>query len=622
MSFNAETLPKFMNRAGKITILTAIAGFAVFILAFLFNAGTNELMNAEATSTASTTLTVLNTPPQWTVFAFEEFESSTTSPTNSGRQISWVGTATDSNDQPYFLIVCSSSATPTARAASSYATLGSMPPLCNATSSLWGVSASTTSGQPARVSTTTTELAPYAESNDWFAWVCDDDPVNPRCNNTASQGLSATNSSPFFVNRRPVFTSFLNNSPRDPGQVVTFSSTSSDPDIVGGDDTLVLHVCNQNDFNTTTRQCGPGGTIATTAPPVTDNATALYTLPSVIQDQAYNSFGFLVDEHGHTALGGAHGSNPTFTVNNVAPTVANGSIIINDGSNLSLTNPAGQTTGFTLEYVVSDANSCLTSASTSEVVRSVVSIYKQDVGSSTCNGSASSYNPNNCYPSGVATSTWNLSCTASSTTCGGPTDPTVTWNCTFPLWFLSDPTDASSPFATSSWLAAVAGVDDDNATGSLTVSSSTAEILSFPALSLITNEIAYGALEPGQAPGPLAATTTIRAVGNTGIDQILEGESMCITFAVGNECPFSATSTVAESQQRFATTSVAYASGVSLSSTTPFQLEINVPKTTSTSTFASGITYWGIQVPSSITLSGSYTGLNTFMVFASEPLEW
>jgi hypothetical protein len=619
MSYNVD-FPHLATSAGKITILTALAGVCVFVAVFLLGAGTNELRRVDATSTASTTLTVLNTPPQWDVFAYEEFESSTTSPTNSGRQISWVGTASDSNLQPYFLIVCSGPATPTARAASSYSTLGTQPPVCNPTSTLWAVSASTTSGAQARAATTTTE--DFVELNDWYAWVCDDDPVNPRCNNTVSRGLTATNSSPFHVNRRPVFSNFFNDSPRDPGQVVTFASTSSDPDVVGGDDTLVLHVCNLNDFNTTTAQCGPGGTIATTAPPVTDNATALYTLPSVIQDQAYNSFGFLVDQHGHSAAGGAQGSNPTFTVNNVAPTVANGSIIINNGSNIALTNPAGQTTGFPLAFTVSDANSCLTSASTSEVTNTIVALYKTDIGSSTCNGSAGSYNPNNCYPSGVATSTWNLTCTASSTSCTGPTDPTVNWTCTFPLWFLADPTDAPSPFATSSWSAAIAGVDDDNATGTLTVGTSTVDILSFPALSLITAEIPYGALEPGTNSGTLNASTTVRAVGNTGIDQILQGESMCTTFTISTECPTSATSTVAENNQRFGTSTIAYASGFALSSTTPFELEINIPKTTSTSTFASGLTYWGIAVPASITLAGSYTGLNTFSVFVSEPLQW
>lgn len=615
MSYNVDSLPKFVNTAGKITILTAVVGLGVFILAFLFNAGTNELMKAEATSTASTTLTVLNTPPQWTVLAFEETESSTNTPTNSGNQIAWTGTATDSNGQPYFLIVCSSSATPTARSNQS--------PYCNATSSLWAVSASTTSGTQARAATTTTEVSPYNETNVWYAWVCDYDVVNPRCNNIASQGLSATNSSPFHVNRRPLFTNFYNNGPRDPGQTITFSSTSSDPDSVGGDDFITLHVCNLNDFSTTTRACGAGGTIAsTTASSTTDNATALYTLPSVIQDQTYNGFGFIIDQHGHTASGGSQGSNPGFAVNNVAPTVAGGSITLNGGLNISLSNPAGQTTGFPLAVTISDANSCLTAASTSEIVSTVVSVFKSSIGSTTCNGSAGAYNPNNCYTSGSATSTWNLSCTASSTTCGGPTDPTVDWTCTFPLWFLADPTDSSSPFATASWTAAVAGVDNNNATGTLTSGTNFVDLLTFPALSLLTAEIPYGALEPGSAPGPLTASTTIQAVGNAGLDQNLEGESMCTTFSIGNECPASATSTVAESNQRFSTSSVAFASGTILSSTTPFQLELNVRKSTSTSAFAEGRTFWGISVPGSITLAGAYTGLNTFMAVVSEPGEW
>jgi hypothetical protein len=198
----------------------------------------------------------------------------------------------------------------------------------------------------------------------------------------------------------------------------------------------------------------------------------------------------------------------------------------------------------------------------------------------------------------------------------------VVWNCTFPLWFLADPTDSSSPFNTASWTAAIAGVDDDNATGTLTTGTNFVDILTFPALALLTAEIPYGALEPGAPAGPLTASTTIQAVGNAGLDQNVEGESMCTTFGIGNECPTSATSTVAENNQRFGTSSVAYASGFTLSSTTPFQLELNVRKSTSTSVFAEGRTFWGIQVPGTITLAGAYTGLNTFMAVVSEPGEW
>lgn len=620
MSYHVDQLPKFVSTAGKISIATALAGIVVFVVAFLFNAGTNELMKADATSTASTTLTVLNTPPLWTTLAFEEFESSTTSPTNSETSISWIGVATDSNSQPYFLIVCSGSATPTPAAASGYGNLGSAPPSCAPTSTLWAVSASTTSGSMARAATTTTES--YAELNNWYAWVCDDDPVNPRCNYTASQGLSATNSSPFHVNRRPVFSAFSNNSPADPSATITFYSTSSDPDSVGGEDTIVLHVCNENDFSTTTEQCGPGGTIATTSPAVLADASAVYTLPPVIQDQVYDGFGFIIDEHGHVASGGAQGTNPGFTVNNVAPTVAGGAILLNGGSDITLTNPAGQTTGFALRFEVADANSCVNAASTSEIIGYVATVQRSDIATTTCNGTSGSYNPNNCYPSGIATSTWNLSCTASSTSCTGALDPTQVFDCTFPLWFLTDPTDSSSPFDTASWTAAVAGVDDDNATGSLRLGTNYVDVLTFPALDLLTDEIPYGALEPGTNSGTLSASTTVAAVGNAGLDQNLMGESMCTTFSISSECVDSATSTVAESNQRFGTSTVAYGSGFVLSSTTPFELELNVMKSTSTSVYSEGRTYWGIAVPGTITLAGAYTGLNTFMAVVSEPGEW
>ncbi len=99
---------------------------------------------------------------------------------------------------------------------------------------------------------------------------------------------------------------------------------------------------------------------------------------------------------------------------------------------------------------------------------------------------------------------------------------------------------------------------------------------------------------------------------------------MCPTFAIGNECITSATSTVPETQQKFSSTSLSYGSGLALvlSSTTPAEVELDINKSTSTSTPTSGITYWGIAVPSSITLAGAYTGLNTFYGVTAEPGDW
>ena len=145
-------------------------------------------------------------------------------------------------------------------------------------------------------------------------------------------------------------------------------------------------------------------------------------------------------------------------------------------------------------------------------------------------------------------------------------------------------------------------------------------------MALDTLAIPYGSLEPGQQTDPLAAITTIRATGNVGIDELLTGESMCTTYTSSVTCPTSATSTITESYQVFATSSVTYgtatATGNTLSSTTQKLLDLNVPKSTATSTQASGDTYWGIQVPITLTLAGSYTGENTFFVAASDPSQW
>lgn len=609
---NLQEKTKYLETAGKITIAAAISGVLVFAFVFLFNAGKTELLKVEA-QTATTTITVLNTPPQWITLAHEEFESSSSTPTNSTTEISWVATAENNGGAPYYLIVCSTSATPTIPVSGS--------PYCNG-GVQWGVSASTTESTQARVATTTTEVGAFAgEVLPWFAWVCDNDPVNPRCNNTYSQGLNATNSSPFHVNFRPTLTNVTSNSPVDPGALLTFNSTSSDGNVVRGPDNIALYVCNGNDFVPATRTC-VSGILASTTGSVTTDATASFTLPSVIQDDVYDAYVFIVDQYNHAGSGGVHASNESFTVNNVAPTVSSGLISINSGGNISLSVPAGESTGYTLDFETSDANSCENAGGGDEMTSYQLSLYRTSFGTSTCTGLAGAYNANNCYPSGIDAATWNLSCTASTTSCGGPSDPTQLWSCTFPLWFVADPTDATSPYAADTWSAAVAGVDDNNATGTMTVGATPVELLSFPAIDLLTAEIPYGALEPGENTGTLDATTTILSVGNTGLNQNLEGEAMCPGFAVGSPCGNSSTSTIPDFKQEFGTSSVSYNSGYDLSSTTPQLLELRVPKTTSTSTPNGGVTYWGIEVPIAITTAGAYTGLNTFYAVTSGAAFW
>ena len=626
MTYNKQNFPQYVETAGKITVVTALSGIVIFAFIFILNIGKSELTKVEAaTGTATTSVTVLNTPPVWVAGeeGQEEFQSSTSTPTNSGSAISWTGRAIDTNGAPYFMVICSNSATPTAGFSTS--TLGTVPPSCTG-GTQWAVSTSTLSGSRARAATTTTES--FVESNVWYAWVCDDDPVNPRCSTTYSQGINATNSSPFYVNHRPVFTAFANDGPKNPGQTITFNSTSSDVDVVTSADHVYLIVCASASYSTTTNQCGAGDTVAssTVVGPLT-NASTSKILASILQDTNYNAFPYVFDEHGHSASGGAQGVNVAFTVSNVAPTVAGGSITLNNGSNIILTQEAGQTTGFPLSFIIADANSCVNVASTSEITGYVASVFRSGVGSSTCNGTAGSYDNNSCYPSGVATTTWNLVCVASSTSCTGATDDTKQFDCTFPLWFTADPTDGTAtdtPFFAQHWTAGVAGVDDNNATGSMATSTSASvELLSYVAISLQTSLIAYTQLEPGTNMSNLTATTTVRAVGNTGINELLSGDSMCGTYSPSSPCAVSATSTIPQDQQRYATSALAFASGAQLPATTsPATLDIRIPKAIYTATSSVGITYWGIAVPGSISLAGSYTGQNTFMAIRSATNTW
>lgn len=617
-----SSLPKTLHTAGKVTVLTSFVGVAVFAAIFLLNLGAEELQKVQAQSgLATTSITVLNTPPQWTVDAQEQVGSSTTTPTNSGTPVRWVATATDSNGAPYFLLICSTNAAPTANPAASQLVLGTAPPNCASTSTRWAVSPAAASGAQATAATTTLEA--WSESNDWYAWICDDDPVNPRCNTTYKQGTGTT-SSPFYVNHRPTFTAFADNSPALPGATVTFTSTSDDADVTGTADTVRLFVCSTASFSTTTLSCG--ATTLASSTYVATNAAATYTISIPTRDTNYGAFGYVVDNHSHLASGGSQGTDSVLTVNNATPFVNSGDITLNNGADMSLSVLAGQTTGFDVSFSVSDNNSCRTSTNGDEIVDYVVSVYRTNNSTSSCDA-ISDYDANDCYTSALATTTWNLSCTASTTSCGGPTDLTMVYDCTFPLWYVADPTDASTtPFFGTQWAAAAAGVDDDAATGVLVAGSILQDVASLLGIALDDPTIPYGALEPGDRTDPLAASTTIRAVGNTGIDELLQGESMCGTYTSAVTCPTSATSTIAERYQVFATSTVTYgtatSAGRTLSSTTQKELELNVAKPTATSTQTSGVTYWGIEVPLSITLAGSYTGENTFYGRVAEVADW
>ena len=625
MLYNDKEPLSSLSTAGKVTVLTTILGVVVFALVFLLNVGKKEFEQAIAqeSDVASTSVVVLNTPPSWTLDAYETVASATSTPTNSGDTITWSAIATDSNLADYQLLICSTSATPTPGTSTTS-------PQCGAGAITWAVSTNTTSGLTASAATTTNEtFPPFAERSDWYAFVCDAIDLNSRCNTSYRGHTGTATGSPFHVNRRPLFTDFWDDSPADPGANVVFTSTSSDPDTVGGSDTLQLIVCATTSYNTVTNQCD--GTTLATSTLVASNATGTYTVVIPTQDQDYSAYGYIVDEHGHEALGGSQGSDSTMTINNVAPTVAAASIIINNGLDMTLVTEAGETTGFVLEFIATDNNSCENASSGEEITDYVVSLYRSGIGSTTCDGITGTYNANNCYPSDVvSTAVWNLTCTATSTAndcnfSNDDTDRTRTFSCSFPLWYVADPTDGgatNTPYFAENWLAEVRAIDDDYATGTPSESSSGKELNSLLAFTLNTLSIPYGEVEPGSDTGQLNATTSISATGNVGLDEGLEGSSMCSTYTSTSTCPASASSTIPADQQQYSTSLVNYGLGTALSSTSQQELEINVLKSTSTSTPESKLTYWGIAVPGTISLAGLYTGENIFYAVTSEPGDW
>lgn len=618
MLYNQSEFRSYMSTAGKITVVTALFGVVAFTLVFLMNIGAKELKQAVASDLATTSIVVLNTPPSFDSGPFESPGSSTSTPTNSGDTMTWTALATDPSGEDYYLLICDGeTASPTASNGSA--------PTCDNADVTWGVSALTTSGTWASVSTTTTEA--FAESNTWYAWVCDS-VANARCNPIRQQGTGST-SSPFNVNHRPSFTVYGNTSPADPGATISFTSTASDPDTVDTQDTIQLHVCATNSFNTVTDQCTATTTATSTF--AVSNPSAVYTLDLPMQDDDYENYGFVVDEHGHEALGGAQGTGGfTLTVNNVAPTVSSSTIIVNDGNPMALTEGIQTSdTAFTLDFVVTDNNSCDAvggATNYDEFATSTLSVFRSGVGSTTCDGTAGAYDPNNCYTSGLPSSVWNVQCTASSTTCSGAIDPTITIECTFPLWFIADPTNgtvADTYYHNEVWTAAVSVEDDDAASSPfIMAATSTTEVTSLLAINLLDTTIPYSALEPGNDTGTLNASTTVESTGNTGLDEELSGTDMCPGYSPSTPCSPSATSTIPADRQEYASSQVAYGSGTDLSSTTPAILDINILKTVSTSTLQFKDTFWGIAVPASITYAGSYEGQNTFTAVLSDPAQW
>ncbi|HTY40139.1 MAG TPA: hypothetical protein VMC43_03575 [Candidatus Paceibacterota bacterium] len=607
------------SSSGKATIFAIAVGVVIFATAIVldpFAFSPYLPQNAQGAGTATTTVTVTNTPPQWSVQAQELGSYTTSTPVNAGLPVSFIGTGISSNGNRLYLLICKTSTAPTPQANSAPLCAGGAP-------NLWAVSASTTSG--VQMTSTYVTQASDPEANNWWGFLCDGDQFNPLCNGTYYQGTSATNSSPFVINHAPNFTSTLNTTPSNPGATVTWTTTSSDPDSYGGQDQVKLWVCKSNDYQTST--CGSAGTWCSSTF-ANSNPTCSSTLPTPDPWGNYNAYTYVLDNEYFGAVGAAMATNSPAVVNDIAPTISSSSISLLNTSGagpMVLANPGGQTNGFRVTFTVSDLNSCMTQGGGQEIASASINIYRSGITQANCQ-TVGQYNPNNCYPAAIGTSTWGYSCSQDGGACAGTSSQNVTWTCTFPLWYLADATDGTTSTQTQYynqvWQTSVRAIDSGNLTSTLVEAATGNDLATYVAFSLNTAAIPYGSLAPGSSTITLNQSTTITSQGNTGLDQTIYGDNMCVSYPGCNAS--STTSTIQIWYQKYATSSVGYGSSSAIAATSSpgayFSIHILKPTQTSSPTFAA--TWWGILVSSSITQAGNYSGQNTILGINSSSTYW
>ena len=266
-------------------------------------------------------------------------------------------------------------------------------------------------------------------------------------------------------------------------------------------------------------------------------------------------------------------------VNNVAPSVSGVNLADADSGDIGLTE--NTTTTVYCTATITDTNDGADISSCTAV------IYRSGV----AGGAGCTPNNNNCY------SVSSANCTLGSAV-GNDKNATATAY----IYFHADPTDTGT-YATAqgydsqTWQCQLKGIDAANASSTAT-DSTPPDITTLTALNT-DSSITYDALNPGSNMASTSIALNATTTGNVPIDVQLKGDDMTYsgnTIAVGN--------------QRYATSSVAWASGIALTGSY-VTLEIDLPKPTVSPSNSTTTIYWGWQVPTGKP-SGTYTGTNYF----------
>ncbi len=549
-----------------------------------------------------------NNAPAFTTSPFEDPASISTSPTNEGSNVTFKATADDPENDNYYLAICKTDAVTPGTGAGA--------PTCGGGN--WCISGST--ADTVQATCFYTALNGDSESNDWYGFACDAASSSQACS-TADQG-TGDSGFPFKVNHIPSFSVYSDDSPKNPGELVTWNTTALDTDSDGTPDEVTLYVCDSSGFTggscTGTQLCASSASAS--------NPTCGDTLSDPKPDGDWDAYGYVVDNHGLEASGGSHGTDSVMTVNNIAPSITDTTIQLLDTSGsgpLTLTTEQGETEDFLVKFVVVDNNSCENITSGDEIASAIIHVYRSAITQAGCDIDGED-NANNCYANAEVGTGGLCVQDTSVNPCSGTSDSDVGWRCEFPLQYHADPTDGAnltdSTWWAQNWLASVKATDDDALDTGLIEDADGEELASFLVFNLSTANIVYGSV--GAGDDSVEQTATLQATGNVGLDENLSG-GVAAGHGMCTDYPGCSAYTIAVGQQKYnLTASQGWGGAGSIALTfASAEAELNCLKTTTTGAPTECNTYWILRVPGGQD-TGSYTGENTIDGVTGEAQDW
>ncbi len=535
-------------------------------------------VNAATGDNAVTQVTVRNAPPAVTVEAAEWPASTSTSPINVGDSIQFTMTGDDPEDNSYYMIVCP---TPGVVASST----GGAPECDDGLNTHFCISPLTPDTEVATC-TYASVADPPGETQDWYAYLCDNHGTEGSCTDNYSQGDGAgDDDSPFYINHAPNFTAVnTTGDDKDPGQLYTILASVTDSDKLYTLDELSLYVCSSDSWDVSTGCTDDQFCYATST---TDDIECQWATTTPARDGDYPYYAFVKDDNDFAATGNSQ--TDTYTVNNVAPTVSGVHLHSDEDIILNMKNSAEVVA--TTTATIADNNTC------HDIVSATSSIYWSGAaGGWNCVGDG-----DDCYQISA------VNCAYVPGSCVG-TSTTATYICSTTLAFHAIPTDGGGgtyPYTGTSWLAGLKGIDDDGAYGiGTTTSGSGVAVATLLALTVQENLIDYGSIRGGEDTGTYDATTTIENYGNAPIDSTFSGDNMAQPSV----------DYIAPTEQRYGLATDTYASltyQLASSTSAVRDLDIGKPDDDVSLTVTDQV-FWGINIPAGKP-SGVYSGTNYFM---------